>query len=66
MKIAHVMRRLSFDDWGGNPFVPGMGGALRGWKPDVIHCHTMARIAELCLRTARSSRCDCNQPKDGV
>ena len=115
MRIAHVMRRLSFDDWGGteqvvwnlakaqrnaghevrifattalcatphevvegleifrfrpiypwwpmpkrlvaeldrkggNPFVPGMGRALRGWKPDVIHCHAMARIAELCLR----------------
>ena len=119
MKIAHVMRRLSFDDWGGteqvvwnlakaqadsghevrifattalcatphevvdgleifrfrpiypwwpmpkpiiaeldrkggNPFVPGLGKALREWRPDVIHCHAMARIAELCLRTARS------------
>ena len=118
MKIAHVLRRLSFDDWGGteqvvwniakaqksaghevrlfattalcsteretvdgieivrfkpiypwwpmpkslvdeldrkggNPFVPGLGKALREWKPDVIHCHAMARIAELCLRTAR-------------
>ena len=118
MKIAHVLRRLSFDDWGGteqvvwsiakaqkaaghdvrifattalcgteretvegleifrfrpvypwwpmprrlaaeldlkggNPFVPGLGRALREWKPDVIHCHAMARIAELCLRTAR-------------
>ena len=115
MKIAHVMRRLSFDDWGGteqvvwnlakaqvkaghevrifattalcpvthevaegldifrfrpiypwwpmprrlvaeldrkggNPFVPGLGRALRDWRPDVIHCHAMARIAELCLR----------------
>ena len=115
MKIAHVMRRLSFDDWGGteqvvwnlvraqmkaghevrifattalcdtphetvddveilrfkpiypwwpmpkrligeldrkggNPFVPGLGKALREWEPDVIHCHAMARIAELCLR----------------
>ena len=119
MKIAHVMRRLSFDDWGGteqvvwnlakaqkaaghdvrifattalcatpheivegleifryrpiypwwpmpkhivaeldrkggNPFVPGLGKALREWRPDVIHCHAMARIAELCLRTAQS------------
>ena len=35
---------------GGNPFVPGLGAALREWKPDVIHCHAMARIAELCLR----------------
>ena len=117
MKIAHVLRRLSFDDWGGteqvvwniaraqkaaghevrifattalcatphevvdgleitrfrpiypwwpmpkwlvdeldrkggNPFVPGLGRALCDWKPDVIHCHAMARIAELCLRTA--------------
>jgi len=115
MRIAHVLRRLSFDDWGGteqvvwniakaqkaaghevrlfattalcpktsetvegveicrfkpvypwwpmpkrlvdeldrkggNPFVPGLGRALREWKPDVIHCHAMARIAELCLR----------------
>jgi len=115
MKIAHVMRRISFDDWGGteqvvwnlakaqakaghevrifattalcpvahevaegldifrfrpiypwwpmpkrlvaeldrkggNPFVPGLGRALRDWRPDVIHCHAMARIAELCLR----------------
>ena len=117
MRIAHVLRRLSFDDWGGteqvvwniakaqnaaghevrlfattalcatphevvdcieivrfkpiypwwpmpkslvdeldrkggNPFVPGLGKALREWKPDVIHCHAMARIAELCLRVA--------------
>ena len=118
MKIAHVMRRLSFNDWGGteqvvwnlakaqmraghevrifattalcdrlretvddieilrfkpiypwwpmpkwlieeldrkggNPFVPGLSKALREWEPDVIHCHAMARIAELCLRTAK-------------
>ena len=117
MRIAHVLRRLSFDDWGGteqvvwniakaqaraghevrlfattalcptlretvdgldiqrfkplypwfpmraslvaeldrkggNPFVPGLGRELRAWRPDVIHCHAMARIAELCLRTA--------------
>ena len=115
MRIAHVLRRLSFDDWGGteqvvwnlakaqkaaghevrlfattalcdtshevvdgieivrfrpiypwwpmpkrlvdeldrkggNPFVPGLGRALREWRPDVIHCHAMARIAELCRR----------------
>ena len=36
---------------GGNPFVPGLGKALCQWRPDVIHCHAMARIAELCLRT---------------
>lgn len=117
MKIAHVLRRLSFDDWGGteqvvwnlakaqlaaghevkvfattalcktrheiidgveifrfgaiypwwpmtsrlideldhkggNPFVPRLGAALREFSPDVIHCHAMARIAELCMRTA--------------
>ena len=41
------------DRKGGNPFVPGLGKALRDWRPDVIHCHAMARIAELCLRIAR-------------
>ena len=47
-------RRLvaELDRKGGNPFVPGLGRALRAWGPDVIHCHAMARIAELCLRTA--------------
>ena len=42
------------DRKGGNPFVPGLGKSMRTWRPDVIHCHAMARIAELCLRTARS------------
>ena len=41
------------DRKGGNPFVPGLGKAIAEWKPEVIHCHAMARIAELCLRTAR-------------
>ncbi|MBR4171906.1 MAG: glycosyltransferase family 4 protein [Kiritimatiellae bacterium] len=124
MKIAHVLRRLSFDDWGGteqvvwnlakaqkaaghevrilatqalcmtphetvdgleilrfpcvypwwpmsprliadldrkggNPFVPGLGRAMREWKPDIIHCHAMARIAELCLRTSRKIGAKC-------
>ena len=43
------------DRKGGNPFVPGLGKALREWKPDVIHCHAMARIAELCLRVGVQS-----------
>ena len=38
---------------GGNPFVLGLGRALREWKPNIIHCHAMARIAELCLRISR-------------
>ena len=42
------------DRKGGNPFMPGLGKALRDWHPDVIHCHAMARIAELCLRTAKA------------
>ena len=44
------------DRKGGNPFVPGLGRALREWKPDVIHCHAMARIAELCLRVGEEGR----------
>jgi len=44
------------DRKGGNPFVPGLGRALREWRPDVIHCHAMARIAELCLRVAGTIR----------
>ena len=124
MRIAHVLRRLSFDDWGGteqvvwnlakaqvaaghqvrifatnalcatareeregleifrfhpvypwwpmpkrliaeldrkggNPFVPGLGKAMVEWKPDVIHCHAMERIAELCHRTARQLGIKC-------
>ncbi|MBQ6472894.1 MAG: glycosyltransferase family 4 protein [Victivallales bacterium] len=44
------------DRKGGNPFVPDLGRTLRAWKPDVIHCHAMGRIAELCLRTAEALR----------
>ena len=43
------------DHKGGNPFVPGLGRALLEFKPDVIHCHAMARIAELCLRVANKT-----------
>ena len=45
------------DRKGGNPFVPGLGRAIREWKPDVIHCHAMARMAELCLRVGGRTRC---------
>ena len=47
------------DRKGGNPFVPGLGKALRDWRPDVIHCHAMARIAELCIRTAKKIGVKC-------
>lgn len=47
------------DSKGGNPFVPGLGKAIREWHPDVIHCHAMARIAELCFRTARKIGVKC-------
>ena len=45
------------DRKGGNPFVPGLARALREWRPDVIHCHAMARIAELCLRVGEGRKC---------
>ncbi len=44
------------DRKGGNPFVPGLGKSMRTWRPDVIHCHAMARIAELCLRIGERGR----------
>jgi glycosyltransferase involved in cell wall biosynthesis len=47
--------RDALDRKGGNPFVPGLGKALRDWKPDVVHCHAMGRIAELCIRSARAT-----------
>ncbi len=40
------------DRKGGNPFVPGLGKALKSWRPDIIHSHAMARMAELVVRTA--------------
>lgn len=43
----------ALDRKGGNPHVPGLGKAIAQWRPDVIHCHAMERIAELCHRTAR-------------
>lgn len=53
--------RLSaeLDRKGGNPFVPGLRRALEEWRPDVIHCHAMARIAELCIRTASGIGAKC-------
>ena len=41
------------DNKGGNPFVPGLAKTLCQWSPDIVHCHAMGRIAELCLRTAK-------------
>ena len=47
--------RDALDRKGGNPFVPGLGKALRAWQPDIVHCHAMGRIAELCIRTAAAT-----------
>ncbi len=47
------------DRKGGNPFVPGLGRALREWAPGVIHCHAMGRIAELCIRTGERTGAKC-------
>ena len=49
-----MTRRLiaELDRKGGNPFVPRLGSALREWSPEVVHCHAMARMAELCMREA--------------
>ena len=44
---------------GGNPFVPGLANAIEEWRPDVIHCHAMARIAELCIRTGEKTGAKC-------
>lgn len=44
--------KAELDRKGGNPFVPGLARALREMSPDVIDCHAMGRIAELCMRTA--------------
>ncbi|MBP5786375.1 MAG: glycosyltransferase family 4 protein, partial [Kiritimatiellae bacterium] len=49
----------ALDRKGGNPFVPGLGAALGQWKPDVIHCHAMGRMAELCIRTAEAAGAKC-------
>jgi glycosyltransferase involved in cell wall biosynthesis len=49
----------ALDRKGGNPFVPGLGAALREWGPDVIHCHAMGRMAELCIRTAEAAGAKC-------
>ena len=49
----------ALDRKGGNPFVPGLGRALRDWAPDVVHCHAMGRIAQLCIRTAERTGATC-------
>ena len=51
--------RARLDRKGGNPFVPGLARALRDWAPDVIHCHAMGRIAELCIRVAEKTGVRC-------
>ncbi len=51
--------KATLDRKGGNPFVPGLGRALREWAPDVIHCHAMGRIAELCIRTGERTGAKC-------
>ncbi len=51
--------RARLDRKGGNPFVPGLARALREWAPDVIHCHAMGRIAELCIRVAETTGARC-------
>ena len=51
--------RARLDRKGGNPFVPGLARALRDWAPDVIHCHAMGRIAELCIRVAEKTGARC-------
>ena len=51
--------RDRLDRKGGNPFVPGLARALREWAPDVIHCHAMGRIAELCIRVAEKTGARC-------
>lgn len=47
------------DRKGGNPFVPGLGRALREWGAEAVHCHAMGRIAELCIRTAEKTGARC-------
>ena len=54
------------DRKGGNPFVPGLGRALLEFKPDVIHCHAMARIAELCLRIGERGTGNGNRVKCAI
>jgi len=51
--------RARLDRKGGNPFVPGLARALRDWAADVIHCHAMGRIAELCIRVAEKTGARC-------
>jgi len=50
-------RRLrdALDRKGGNPFVPGLAKALADWGAEVVHCHAMGRMAELCIRTGEKT-----------
>ncbi|MBR6021590.1 MAG: glycosyltransferase family 4 protein [Kiritimatiellae bacterium] len=47
--------KLQLDLKGGNPLVPGLGKELREWGAEVIHCHAMGRISELCIRTGEKT-----------
>ncbi|MBR1609704.1 MAG: glycosyltransferase, partial [Kiritimatiellae bacterium] len=42
--------KAALDRKGGNPFAPAMERELRAWRPDVVHCHSMGRLAQLCVR----------------
>ncbi len=51
--------KAKLDKKGGNPFVPGLGRAVREWGAEVVHCHAMGRMAELCIRTAEAAGSKC-------
>ncbi|MBR1835860.1 MAG: glycosyltransferase, partial [Kiritimatiellae bacterium] len=52
-------KRTQLDLRGGNPFSPALERALRAWRPDVVHCHAMGRIAQLCVRAAERTGARC-------
>lgn len=46
-------RKTALDKKGGNPMVPRMEHYLRKTPFDLIHCHNLGRLAELCARAAK-------------